>query len=280
MHYINFQKIISYNCPLNLIVTQRGYGKSFSAKEYVINQFKKHGNKFIYLRRYENELKQVFEKTSQKQGENEKEFFEEELKQKFEGIELRAENRKFYYNDKCFGYAKRLTEAQDLKSSLYQDVTTIIFDEYPIEKNKGRMYLPNEGMIIMGILDSILRNRSKKIKIFILGNAVDDIEYSPLFTFFNLHLPYNKDFKKFKDDLILLYYPNDEQFQKERAETLLVNLPNGTDYERYALKNQILSKNKNFIGKKTGSSRFSFSFIHEGMTFGVWNDFNERKNIC
>lgn len=64
-----------------------------------------------------------------------------------------------------------MTEAQDLKSSVYQNVKIIIIDEYPIEKNK-RYYLPNEGMILMGILDSIIRNRSD-IKIFILGNAVE-----------------------------------------------------------------------------------------------------------
>lgn len=46
------------------------------------------------------------------------------------------------------GYAKRLTEAQDLKSSVYQNVKTILFDEYPIEKNK-RYYLKNEGMVLM-----------------------------------------------------------------------------------------------------------------------------------
>jgi hypothetical protein len=46
-------------------------------------------------------------------------------------------------DDETFGYAKRLTEAQDLKSATFSKVTTIIFDEYAIEKNK-RYYLPNE----------------------------------------------------------------------------------------------------------------------------------------
>ena len=44
---------------------------------------------------------------------------------------------------RSFGFAKRMTEAQDLKSSVYQNVKIIIIDEYPIEKNK-RYYLPNE----------------------------------------------------------------------------------------------------------------------------------------
>ena len=120
---------------------------------------------------------------------------------------------------KSFGYAKRMTEAQDLKSSTYENVKTIIIDEYPIEKNK-RYYLPNEGMILAGILDSIIRNRND-VRIFILGNAVEGIEFSPLFAFFDLTLPYNNDIKLFKDNTILLQFMNNEEFRKERQETLI-----------------------------------------------------------
>lgn len=118
-----------------------------------------------------------------------------------------------------FGYSARLTEAQDFKGSSYPNVKTIIFDEYPIEKNK-RYYLPNEAMIILGIFDSIIRNRSD-VKIFILGNAVEGVEYSPLFSFFNLSLPYGKDYKLFKDNLILLYYGKNEAFREARQNTLI-----------------------------------------------------------
>ena len=38
-------------------------------------------------------------------------------------------------------------------------------------------------------------------------------------------------------------------------------------YEQYAMKNKILDKNKNFIEKKTGSSKFSFAIIYNGETF-------------
>lgn len=120
------------------------------------------------------------------------------------------------------GYAKRLTEAQDLKSASFDDVTTIVFDEYAIEKNK-RYYLPNEGMIIAGLLDSIVRNRNN-VKIFFIMNAVQDIEFSPLFSFFGLTLPYKSDIKLFKDNLVLVQYMKNEQFRKERRETLIGKL--------------------------------------------------------
>lgn len=129
---------------------------------------------------------------------------------------------------RLLGYAKRLTEAQDLKSASFDDVTTIIFDEYAIEKNR-RYYLPNEGMIIAGLLDSVIRNRSN-VKIFFIMNAVQDVEYSPLFTFFNLQLPYNNDIKLFKNNLVLLQYMSNEEFREQRKETLIGQL-----MERYSL---------------------------------------------
>lgn len=114
------------------------FGKSYGAKKYVIKQFLKNRSQFIYLRRYDNELKAVFEKS----GTNNKDFFDD-IKNDFPKLELKAKNRKFYLNGECFGFAKRMTEAQDLKSATYENVKTIIIDEYPIEKNK-RYYLPNE----------------------------------------------------------------------------------------------------------------------------------------
>lgn len=167
MHYYSLDKVISYNIPVNIIITERGYGKSFSVKDYVINRFIKYKEQFLYIRRYENELKSVFEHGSIN---SQKDFFDD-IKEKYQGHELHAKKKKFFCDNEVFGYAKRMTEAQDLKSATFTNVTSIIIDEYPIEKGK-RYYLPNEGMILLGMFDSIIRNRSN-VKIFILGNAVE-----------------------------------------------------------------------------------------------------------
>ena len=36
----------------------------------------------------------------------------------------------------------------------------------------------------------------------------------------------------------------------------------------------IRNENKNFLGKKEGSSKFSFAFIYNSETYGVWVDYN------
>lgn len=187
---------------------ERGVGKSYGAKDYVINRWLKKKEKFLYLRRYDNEIKSLFAK----------DYFLD-IRSKFPEHKLISSKKKFYCDKDVFGYAKRLTEAQDLKSASFDDVTTIIFDEYAIEKNK-RYYLPNEGMIIAGLLDSVIRNRNN-VKIFFIMNAVQDIEFCPLFTFFGLTLPYNNDIKLFKDNLILVQYMRNMKFREERKQTLI-----------------------------------------------------------
>lgn len=156
---------------------KEAFGKSYGAKKYVIDKWLKKKEKFLYIRRYENELKQLFSKG----------YFLD-IQNAYPNHSLKSDSKKFYCDKEVIGYAKRLTEAQDLKSASFDDVTTIIFDEYAIEKSK-RYYLPNESMIIAGLLDSIIRNRNN-VKIFFIMNAVQDIELCPLFSFFGLTLPY------------------------------------------------------------------------------------------
>ena len=45
------------------------------------------------------------------------------------------------------------------------------------------------------------------------------IEYSPLFSFFDLSLPFGNDIKLFKDNLILLQYMKNEEYREEKRKT-------------------------------------------------------------
>lgn len=276
LDFYTLHNILSYNCPVNVIITERGKGKSFQVKKYIVDKYKKKKEKFLYLRRYENELKNVFEKSDLKDEKNEFDFFNN-IKHLFPNVNLKSKNRKFYYNDVCFGLAKRITEYQDLKSSDFTDITTIIIDEYFIEPGR-RSYLPSEGMILMNLFDTVARNRDRnKIRIFILGNSVPDLELSPLFLFFNLSLPFNKTIKTFKNNLIALEYSKNSNFSKQRSNTFIGELAKGTPYDDYAVQNKIINKNNDFIAKKSKYAKFRFSFIFKGQSYGVWISSKEGR---
>lgn len=258
--YYDYHDILSYNALINIIITQRGLGKSYGIKKYVIDKFLKKGEMFIYLRRYNNELQKIFQ-------DDNNDFFQD-IKSEYISVNLKAKAKKFYCNDVICGVAYRLTEAQDLKSSTFDKYTTIIFDEYFIEKGR-RHYLQQETMILLNVLDTVMRNRNN-VRLFILGNAVEEIEYSPIFSYFNLSLPEGKRFKLFKDNTIVVNYEMPDVENNPRKDTLLAKLVDGTTYGDYAMKNQIINKSDDFIAAMPAKSRFAFAFIFEGQTLGVW----------
>ena len=52
MAWYNYDKINSYNAMLNIIMTNRGFGKSYGSKKMAIKNFIKKGEQFVYVRRY------------------------------------------------------------------------------------------------------------------------------------------------------------------------------------------------------------------------------------
>lgn len=110
LHFYDYHRILSYNCPVNVLIRRKAVvGKSFGAKKYVIEQYNKKGSQFLYLRRYDNELKEIFEKTK-----NQKDFFDD-IKDTFPNIELKAKERKFYCNNEVFRFCKTYDRSTGLK---------------------------------------------------------------------------------------------------------------------------------------------------------------------
>ena len=185
-----------------------------------------------------------------------------------------TKSNNFYCDGQICGYAMTLSTAQDLKSSNFSKVTTIIFDEFIIEEGQKKFYLQNEVLIFLNLIETIARMRD--IKVFMLANPAN-IYTNPYFLYFDLSLPFNNDIKLFKDNLILLQYMKNEEYRQAKKETKFGKLVAGTSFEDYAINNKALNDNKQFIEKKQGTSKFSFAFIYNDETFGVWFDYSVGK---
>lgn len=70
---------------------------------------------------------------------------------------------------KYVGYAMTLSTAQDLKSTNFSKVTSIIFDEFIIEEGQKKYYLSNEVVVFLNLVETIARLRD--IKIFMLRKS-------------------------------------------------------------------------------------------------------------
>lgn len=121
--YYDYHKILSYNALLNILIGERGVGKTYGATKFVTSQYLKKDEQFAYIRRYKPEIKKALPNFFEKIQDN-KEFPEHNLYTK---------GFNFYCDNCIFGYAMTLATAQDLKSANFSKVKTIIFDEFIIE---------------------------------------------------------------------------------------------------------------------------------------------------
>ena len=259
--FYDYQKIISYNALLNFIIGERGVGKSYGAKKYVANRFLKHKKQFVYLRRYKTELKEAMSK-------NGVPIFFDQIKNEFPKNKLSNKKDTMYIDDKLCGFAMPLSVAIILKSATYEDVDTIIFDEFIIDKGHYH-YLQNEVIQLLDVIETVARLRD--IKVFFLGNAISIT--NPYFTFFNLSLPYNTEFKTFKDGLIVVNYVKNEVYREIKKQSRFGKLIDGTEYGKYAIDNEFLRDSKAFIKKKSKNCKFYFMLVLDGRTYGIWVDY-------
>lgn len=266
--YFTLQKILSYNALINIILGERGVGKSYDAKKFVAKRFLNKDEQFVYLRRYKTELKEAMKNNNFWQQILNKD--DNEMKDLMNKHKFSNDKNTMFIDGKICGYAIPLSVANILKSSTYDKVTTIIFDEFIIDKGNYH-YLQNEVIQFLDVIETVARLRN--IRVIMLGNAISIT--NPYFTFFNLSLPYNTDIKTFKDGLIAVQYVKNLKYREVKKQTRFGKLIADTEYGKYAIDNEFLRDSKSFIKKKTNGSKFYFILCINGKNYGVWSNYNE-----
>lgn len=251
-------KLISYNAVFNFVIGERGVGKTFGMSKFSVQDFLKHGNEFVYLRRYKSELEKSgpgFFKKFEKAG-------------VFTDHALVYKNSEFLIDDTVAGYALPLSTSNILKSDdTYTNVKNIIFDEFIIDKGTYH-YLQNEVEQLLNIVETV--GRLRDIRVFFLGNAISIS--NPYFAYFNLTLPYGSEYKLFKNGLICVNYIKNYAYRAKKKASRFGQLIEGTSYGHYAIDNEWLRDSKSFIRKKTGKCHNYSVLIINGQYYGVWKN--------
>lgn len=267
--YYTLDKALSYNALFYFIIGERGVGKSFNTKKFCVQDFLNHDHQFIYLRRYKEELDLATQS-----------FFDD-LKDAglFEDHEFQVKGgkklTKFYMDDELIGYGIALSTSNIMKSTSFPKVKNIVFDEFILDAGNYH-YLKNECTKLLDAYETVFRTREGRI--FFLGNSIS-ID-NPYFNYFDLSLPYQSEFKTFKDGLILVNYIKNLEYREMKRKSRFGKLIDGTDYGRYAIDNEMLRDNEDFIEKKGQNPHFWNNIIINGVTYGVWhNSSNGRTYI-
>lgn len=257
--FYDYDKLQSFSRALFcFVVCSRGIGKTYGAIKACVKDFLKNGNQFIYVRRYDKELKKCVPK-----------FFDALIQQnEFPDHTLSVKGRDFYIDGKLAGYAIALSTSKILKSTSYPKVRTIVFDEFTITTGVYH-YLNSECEDLLDLYETVARMRSG-VRVWFLGNATS--EYNPYFNYFKLSMPYAGEFRTFKDGLIVVNYAVNEAFEEAKKETDFGKLVEGTRWADYAISNKFLQDSTSFIHKRPPEAEFFFNLHLAGNIFGIWMD--------
>ena len=231
--FLDFNKILSYGSFLTFCCAERGVGKSYGAKKFIVNHYKKTGKQTVYVRRYNKELNESLMKKGTP-------IFFNQIKDEFPDNKL-SNNKELLYCDKeICGFAVALSTANILKSSTFENVDTIIYDEFIIDKGCYH-YLQNEVTQMFELIETVFRLRNGRV--LFLGNAISIT--NPYFTELNLNIPYNSEYKIFKKDdkgnpLITVYYGKNLKYREAKKSTRFGQLISDTQYGKYAIDNELI----------------------------------------
>lgn len=273
-YYYDYDKVMGYGATFNFLITSRGLGKTYGAIKMAVKDFLKNGHEFIYLRRYKTEIssasKHLFDALN--------------LNKEFKDYTLLCEGNKFFIQThksddddekpekQLMGYAIALSTANILKSTNFASVRTIIYDEFLLGPGVFH-YLPNEVEAFLDFYETVSRMRD--VRVFFLGNAIT--QSNPYFNYFRLTLPYNSNFKTFKNGLIVVNYATNADYVEAKKITKFGQLIAGTHYSDYAIENDWLSDDEAFIEKKVGYCKNVSVVKLNGKMYGIWRSTENKR---
>lgn len=273
-YYYDYDKVMGYGAAFNFLITSRGLGKTYGAIKMAVKDFLKNGHEFIYLRRYKTEItsasKHLFDALN--------------LNKEFKDYTLLCEGNKFFIQKhksddedekpekQLMGYAIALSTANILKSTNFASVRTIVYDEFLLGPGVFH-YLPNEVEAFLDFYETVSRMRD--VRVFFLGNAIT--QSNPYFNYFRLTLPYNSNFKTFKNGLIVVNYATNADYVEAKKITKFGQLIAGTHYSDYAVENDWLSDDEAFIEKKVGYCKNVSVVKLNGKMYGIWRSTENKR---
>lgn len=280
--YYDWNKTLSYDADVTMVVGARGIGKTYGLRLQFIRDFIKDGNKFMELVRYKNELSD-FASTYFDKIESNDEFPDYVFKTtpRFAYIAEKPEKKDDKPKWKLCGYFGALTEAQAMKKRTYSKVKRILLDEAVIDKRIDRFhgYLPNEFSILANILDSVSRERaetkhSKRTRVYLLGNACDLMNV--YFAAYGVNAEPKEGYSWYKNKTFLLHYVKDSEYAREKLnDTVSGRMLANTDDALIATANEFLRANDEYVFKKPKWAKFSFGVSYKKQKFGIWLDSKE-----
>lgn len=265
--------ILGSKSTVAMILGARRFGKTYAFVRNGIRQYLKHDLQWVYLRRYDQELKDTI-------GNSETAFFNPFIREnEFPGyllrvhgrvMEIKAEGEKRYHT---MGTMMALSKAANYKGRNSDGLTgSIVFDEF-IKERRVPPYLPHEPEELIGLW-ATLDGYNDTAKIYMLANAADIV--NPYFLEWQVPLPRlgTTQTVPWGEGSLTIQYADSADFREQVAHTNIGKFVAGSSFERYAIDNRFAEDTDNFIAKKTSSARYAYSFVFGAKEYGIWIDYS------
>ena len=252
-------QLLSHNKIMNMVLSNRGGGKTFHFTRWGIDDFKKTGAQCVWVRRYQTEIDEMLLNGK---------FFDA-VRPYYPNDELKIEGNIGFVNGEAAFYFIALSTSRQLKSNNYPLVNKIVFDEFIIDK--GRItYLKAEVEVFLDLYETVARMRDN-VRAVLLANSITVV--NPYFLFWNIKPNPKKRFTTQGQVCVELF--TDADFIEQKKKTRFGQLVSGTRYGDYAIENQWLLDNDTFIAPKTPTADFLLGMKYNGVVYGFWIDYKE-----
>ena len=242
---------------INFLLGIRGHGKTYAFKDWCISDFLKTGKQFVWIRRYKPQIKLVVPS-----------FFED-IKEKYPGHKFSTLKNKAYIDGKEAGFFIPLIKSGDYKSVPFPKVNKIIYDEFICNPKKHEYYIANEPTEFLDLFSTIARTRDDVRAVFIANSVT---VANPYFTYFEIYPDRNKRFTT-KKNICIENDDYDDAFKEKVYNTRFGDLIKGTTYGDYAVENDFLLDNDEYIEPLPAGANYQCTLCHKDRYYGIYFHF-------
>jgi len=179
--YYDITNMLKTDAQFMILLGQRTNGKSYQAKKTVVDRAYNHGEKFVYIRRWDNEVKAataanyfldcpIEELTEGK--------YDSAYARSGEIFLINSKNERPLEDKYAIGYYVALNVAVHKKSGVFPDVKWAIFEEFITSD----AYIVDEAAEMMNLLSTFFRNNQGHV--IMVGNTLSRV--CPYFSYFCL----------------------------------------------------------------------------------------------
>lgn len=262
--YYNIDALLSRNGVINMVVGPRGNGKTYAAKRLVIKRGVERGDEFIYLRRYNTELRSVDNWFS-------------DIAHEFPDYEFRVTGKRAEYKLKAdiddkkakwttIGYFVPLSKGQQFKSVPFPNVKWIVFDEFIIERGHVR-YLNDEVKSFLDFYSTVDRWQDR-VRAILLGNTISVM--NPYFIEWDIRPDSETEFITKNDNFIVVQFTKSELFTDRVYQTRFGQFVKETEYGDYSVGGEFSDNNDSMLGVKGSNYTHAYTVATKNGTFSVW----------